>query len=65
MERAWIPEKTMDNASSWAKGRRWNLRAPPSPPASPWLPFAPRKPRLNWPPENQVDLFNRPFCGAR
>eukprot|EP00959_Pyramimonas_sp_CCMP1952_P460564 9480097-Pyramimonas_sp.AAC.1 len=28
-------------------------------------PFASRRFQLNWPSENQVDRFNRPFCGAR
>eukprot|EP00959_Pyramimonas_sp_CCMP1952_P076236 1592917-Pyramimonas_sp.AAC.1 len=65
MERVWIPEKTMDTKSSWTKERRWNLRVPPSPPESPKLPFASRRVQLNWPSENQVDRFNRPFGGAR
>eukprot|EP00959_Pyramimonas_sp_CCMP1952_P412810 8650269-Pyramimonas_sp.AAC.1 len=65
MERVWIPEKTMENKSSWTKERRWSLRAPPSPPASPQLPIAPRRFRLIWPFENQVARFNRPVCGAR
>eukprot|EP00959_Pyramimonas_sp_CCMP1952_P176646 3692050-Pyramimonas_sp.AAC.1 len=60
------PSDLEKNEFSWKKERQWNLRNLLNPPASSQLlPLAPTRFPQNWPSENQVDRFNRPFCGAR